>query len=131
MLDRLRLLEKNVAELESLRSALRYEELSANTQKEWALRYGLLESIQIVIVVACYLASKFNLGSPETYADCFRLLAQFEYISPELSSKLTAMVGLRNILVHEYMVVDLKRLFDFLKSIDDIREFAQLVRPLV
>ncbi len=131
MLDRLRLLEKNLAALESLRKELTFEELSTNVQSEWALRYGLLESIQIVIDLACHLASKFNLGNPESYADCMRLLGQFEYISNDLSAKLTAMVGLRNILVHDYMVVDLRRLFDFLANIDDIREFARSVQQYV
>lgn len=131
MLDRLRLLEKNVATLESLRGQLTYEALSKNIQKEWALRYGLLESIQIVVDIACHLASKLNLGNPESYADCIKLLEQFGYISNDLSMKLVAMIGLRNILVHGYMVVDLKRIFDFLANIDDMREFAQSVQHLV
>lgn len=75
--------------------------------REWALRYGLLESIQIVIDIACHIVVHHNLGNAETYADCLQLLENFDIIDEQLADALTGMAGLRNILVHEYVAVDI------------------------
>lgn len=41
------------------------------------------------------------------------------------------MIGLRNILVHDYVKVDEEKLFGFLQRLDDFRLFANAVRPYV
>ncbi len=123
MLERLRLLEENIKELDAFRSRFTIEDIAADKTKEWGLRYGLFETIQIVIDIACHLVSKYNLGSPETYVECIELLRKNGYITSELAERLAGMVGLRNILVHEYVSVDRKRLFEFLYNIEDFRNF--------
>lgn len=68
MRERLQKLENNVAELKDFRKSYGIAELKSDKKKEWALRYGLLESIQIVIDMSCHLVVKHNLGNAETYA---------------------------------------------------------------
>jgi uncharacterized protein YutE (UPF0331/DUF86 family) len=39
-------------------------------------------------------------------------------------------VGLRNLLVHEYGIIDIKRLYDYLDNIQDLRDFAVTISKL-
>jgi uncharacterized protein YutE (UPF0331/DUF86 family) len=89
----------------------------------------LLEAIQIVIDISCHLAAVKNPGTPATYAECIALLRQFGFLDEALARELVKMVGLRNILVHEYAIVDTARLYALLDRLDDFRRFAAQVRP--
>lgn len=128
MLERLMLLEGNVKELSSFKEKFSPENIRSDKTKEWALRYGLLESIQLVIDIACHVVSKYNLGNPQNYSECIELLKKNDYLDNSIAAKLTAMVGLRNILVHEYIYVDLEKLYGLLDNITDFRTFAEAVQ---
>ena len=41
------------------------------------------------------------------------------------------MVGLRNILVHEYITVDINKLYGLLDNIKDFKEFVNKIKDLV
>ncbi len=127
MLEKLKLLENNIAELESFRKRYSLKNIQSEEPQEWALRYGLFESIQITIDIACHLVSKYNLGTPGTYSECIELLQQFDYLDLNLSQKLTSMIGLRNLPVHEYIKIDLEQLYNMLKSSSDFKAFAKSV----
>lgn len=131
MLDRLKLLEKNVVDLRALRQKVTINDFRSDRHLEWALRYGLFESIQIVIDISCHLVSKYNLGNPQSYAECVELLQQHKYLSEEVSSRLLGMIGLRNILVHDYVEVDVSRLYELLSNDDDFTQFVQSVSKYV
>lgn len=131
MHDRLKLLEENVSELALFKKKYAIEDLKKTKTTGWALRYGFLESIQIVIDIACHLVSKYNLGNPEMYSECIELLRKFNHIDQNLEEKLIGMVGLRNILAHEYTTVKVERLYNLLDQLDDIREFIRQVRELL
>jgi uncharacterized protein YutE (UPF0331/DUF86 family) len=127
MNKRLQNLENNIAELRNLKSDYSTTDIKGDKKKEWALRYGLLESIQIVIDLSCHLAVHHNLGNAETYSDCIELLGRFDIIDRELEERLISMAGLRNILVHEYVAVDIDRLISFLDHLDDFKAFVDAV----
>lgn len=128
MLERLEQLERNVAELEKFKSEITIEVLKNDVQKQWVLRYGLFESIQIVIDLACHLSSYYNLGNPKTYSECIELLIDNKYLSADLGEKLVNMVGLRNLLAHEYITVDIERLFELLENLGDFICFAEEIK---
>ncbi len=79
MLEKLKLLENNVKELLEFKKRFSLKDVLSDKTKEWALRYGFLETIQIIIDVACYMASKYNLGNPTTYSECIDLLRKYGY----------------------------------------------------
>ncbi len=122
--EKLKHLELNVKTLSEIKDTLTFEEVAQNRRYEWEIRYGLFESIQIVIDVACKIASTYNLGNPKEYRACIRLLQQHGYLSEALSKKVIAMVGLRNLLVHEYVEIDNRKLYDYLSFLDDFILFA-------
>ncbi len=129
MLDKLATLEQNIRDLRLLKSKLSQLNWQAGTHEKWALRYGLFESIQIIIDISCHLVSRFNLGSPKNYRECIELLLKNGYVSAEIAKKIHLMIGLRNILVHQYMAIEDKRLYDMLDRVDDMSEFASVVAP--
>jgi len=131
MNERLVQLEDNIAELYRLQSKYTIGDIRNDRTKEWALRYGLLESIQIVIDISCHIVVHNNLGNAETYSDCIQLLADFEYIDRDLEQRLTGMAGLRNILVHEYVSVDIDRLYNLLNNLGDFRHFVDRIKDSI
>lgn len=131
MLERLKLLEENINRLIEFKKRHTLSDIMSDKSKEWALRYGFLESLQIVIDISCHLTTRYNLGSPSTYVECIELLKKHKYLDEELSDKLIAMVGLRNILVHEYIAVDINKLYGLLDNVKDFKEFANKIKDLV
>lgn len=131
MLERLYQLENNVVELEKFKQKYKFEQIKNDIHLQWTLRYGLFESIQIVIDIACHITSKFNLGNPKTYTECIEFLQKENYLTNELTIKLIGMIGLRNILIHEYVTIDLKKLYALLDFIEDFKNFAKNVKDYV
>ncbi|ABU59071.1 type VII toxin-antitoxin system HepT family RNase toxin [Roseiflexus castenholzii] len=131
MRERLLRLEVNVRELARFRQMYTSEDVRREPHLEWALRYGLLEAIQIVIDLSCHIASEKSLGAPATYAECVDLLSRAGLLSGDVAKAVSGMVGLRNILVQEYISVDLNRLYNLLDRLDDFRTFAEQIRPYV
>ena len=131
MLERLFQLEMNVVELEKFRQKYQIDDVKKDLQVQWILRYGLFESVQIVIDISCHLAVKYNLGNAQTYSDCIALLKKEKYLSGEISERLLGMVGLRNILIHEYVAVDIGLLLELLNHLDDFRQFASEIKDVI
>lgn len=131
MLERMKLLENNIKELSNLKKRFTLEDIRFDKSKEWALRYGFLETIQIIIDISCHLVSKYNLGNPETYSDCVNLLAKYHYIDERLAEKLYAMIGLRNILVHEYIIIEPEKLYNLLENLMDFKEFVDNIKEFL
>jgi uncharacterized protein YutE (UPF0331/DUF86 family) len=128
MLERLAQLEQNIAALDGFRLAHTSGEVSDTLTLQWTLRYGLIESIQIVIDTACHVCSINNLGTPKNYGDCIRFLVRFGYIEQSLARPILAMIGLRNLLIHEYASIDGRRLYAFLDELDVFRAYAARIR---
>ena len=120
LLEKLKHLELNVKTLAEIKDTLTIEEIEQNKRYEWQIRYGLFKSIQIVIDISCKIVSTYNLGNPKEYKECIKLLQQQRYLSKELSKKVVSMVGLRNLLVHEYVQID----NEYLNFLDDFIAFA-------
>lgn len=131
MLNRLQNLEENVVYLRKMREQFSAQTLHENKFDEWALRYGIFESIQIVIDIACHLSSKYNLGVSTTYAQCIENLQRSRFISSELAKQLIGAIGLRNMLIHEYVKIDVERLLGFLALHEDFSAFALAVKEVL
>lgn len=131
MLERLAQLETNIAELEKFNQHYKLDEVRNDLQVQWILRYGLFESIQIVIDISCHLTAKYNLGNAQTFSDCILLLKKEKYLGDEITQRLLGMVGLRNILIHEYVAIDIEKLYELLNHLDDFRQFADEIKDVI
>ena len=127
MTDKLKRLEENLKILSKIKEEYSIDDIIGDKVDEWGLRYGLFESIQIVIDLACSIVSAKNLGVPKNYSDCISLLTDNKYLENELGQKINRMVGLRNLLVHEYGIIDVNRLYEYLNHIQDIKDFVYAI----
>lgn len=130
MLERLKLLEDNIRELSDFKKKNSLKDIQSDKSREWALRYGFVETIQVVIDISCYLVSKYNLGNPSTYSECIDLLQKYGHIDEDIKRKVLGMVGLRNILIHEYISVDVKKLYALLDNVQDLKDFINHIKDL-
>ncbi len=131
MLHRLLTLEENIATLKEMSNKITIEDIKKSKFDEWALRYGIFESIQIVIDIACHISSKYNLGVSKNYAECIEKLEKFNYISSSLAKSLISAIGLRNMLIHEYVHIDIEKLYSFLDYINDFGAFALSIKDSI
>jgi len=46
-------------------------------------------------------------------------------LSDDLTEKLNKLIGLRNVLVHEYVEIDIEKLFYYLENLNDFRKFVK------
>jgi uncharacterized protein YutE (UPF0331/DUF86 family) len=97
----LRQIEKYYGE----RSGLPFEE---DYLKQDAIGMNLQRACELAIGIANHLIKIKKLGLPQDSKDSFALLHREGVISQEQSKKLQAMVGFRNVLVHEYQRLDLR-----------------------
>ncbi len=132
--DKLKRLEENLRILSKIKEEYTIEDIIADKVDEWGLRYGLFESLQIVIDLACSCVAEKNLGVPNNYSECITILITNKYLENELGEKILRMVGLRNLLVHEYGMpvpqnagIDIKKLYEYLSHIQDIKDFAHAI----
>ena len=125
--DKLKRLEENLVTLGSIKENYSLEDFIIDKVNEWGLRYGVFECIQIIIDLACSAVSEKNLGMPKNYSECISLLTKHNYLEKELASRILSMIGLRNLLVHEYGIIDVKKLYEYLNHLQDIKDFATVM----
>ena len=78
--DKLKRLEENLRILSKIKEGYSIDDIIADKVDEWGLRYGLFESIQIVIDIACSVVAEKNLGVPKNYSECITILISNKYI---------------------------------------------------
>lgn len=128
--DKLAILEENIKTLKKIKDNYKLEDIIADKIDEWGLRYGLFESIQIIIDLACHIVAEKNLGTPKNYSECISLLISNDFLKKDLGNNLIKMVGLRNLLVHEYGIIDVNKLFEYLNYLGDISDFVYAIKEI-
>jgi len=128
--DKLMRFEENLKTLKQLKKNYTLDDFISDKVDEWGLRYGLLESIQIIIDLACHIVAEKNLGTPKNYSECISFLISNNYLKKGLGEKITQMIGLRNLLIHEYGIIEVKKLFEYLNHINDISDFIYAIRKV-
>lgn len=130
MIDKLKKLEENIITLEEIKNNYSINDIMSDKVDEWGLRYGFFESLQIIIDIACHIVAEKNLGTPKSYSDCLSFLVSHQYIDDRLGEKVMKMVGLRNLLIHEYGVIDVNKLFEYLNHLQDIKDFVNAIKSI-
>ncbi len=130
MVDRDILLEKTAIIQRCLKRIQDVTDLSAESLDHVDVQdifvLNLQRAIQASVDIAAHIIAYEGLGLPDTLKDHFQLLAQNKIISIDLEQKLYAMVGFRNIAVHEYQNIDKEILKSILQNnLRDIEEFYQ------
>ena len=92
-----------------------------------ALKYRLIIAGQAVSDVAAHIVSAMEYGAPETAADGVRELSKRHVVPAGLAAQMAEVVGMRNVLVHEYLVIDPAQVFAALHDVGPLKEFVGVV----
>lgn len=123
---RLGRLEKLIEDLESIR-AEGEDAYLAQDRLRMAAERELELAVQICIDIGTQLVMERSVRAPETYADVFRAMADADLLPRDLAERLSAAARQRNLLVHLYLEINDRKVFDSLNSLDDLRQFGEIV----
>lgn len=95
----------------------------------WELRdiaeRNLQTVIQAIIDIGNHLVADAGLGAPERYSDILEKLSGAGLIDAELARRLVPVVGMRNVLVHEYVRLEAERIWAAVEDTSAIEAFLR------
>lgn len=110
--------------------------INEDFQKDFLKNYTKQDSVILNIERACqaaidmgnHLLKTKNLGLPQSNRDTFVKLEKNKIINIELSKKMQAMAGFRNIAVHDYSSVNIEVVANIVKNnLQDIVDFSETI----
>jgi uncharacterized protein YutE (UPF0331/DUF86 family) len=127
LVERLAELRRHLDHLEELRPRVgRREALERNLSLHNDVLFSLLMVSQLVIDIAGELAARRG-DRFEDYTEAVRTLARDDRFPPDLVGQLERLPGFRNIVIHEYVALDLNRVVEALGQLEPIRQFVGIV----
>ncbi|MDA8234054.1 MAG: DUF86 domain-containing protein [Clostridia bacterium] len=102
-----------------------------NFTKQDAIILNIQRACEACIDLAMHVVSEKNLGIPQNSRDAFEIMHQNKLINEETNARLKAMVGFRNIAVHDYRVVNIEIVKNIIeKHLGDFEQFANIIIKL-
>lgn len=124
-----RRLDKLDEYLDFLETARQYslDEFLASPERYGSAERFLHLTIENITDMANHVVADEQLGPVEQYSDLPRLFAKQGWIDESLKETWIRMIGFRNILVHEYLDVDRKIVYEVLQNhLDDFRRLQSV-----
>ena len=127
LVERLADLRRHLDHLEGLRPRVTTpEDLTRNLSLHNDVLFSLLTVCQLVIDISGELAARRG-DRFEDYVGAVRSLSNDERFSPDLVRELERLPGFRNVVVHEYVALDMRRVVEALTRLEPIRTFVAIV----
>ncbi|MGE5629743.1 MAG: type VII toxin-antitoxin system HepT family RNase toxin [Caulobacteraceae bacterium] len=96
-----------------------------NFTKQDSIILNIQRAAEACIDMAMHIVAEKSYGIPQNSRDAFDLLQANEFITKELCNRLKAMVGFRNIAVHDYKNINIHIVQKIIENnLDDIKEFT-------
>ena len=94
-----------------------------------AIVLNLQRACQQAIDLAMYLCTQKKMGIPKNSREAFELLFKNQVIDKHIYKKMSAIVGFRNIAIHEYQTINL----DILKTIieNELKDFLDFSKHII
>lgn len=97
--------------------------------KQDSIVLNLQRAVEATIDIAMFVVSAEKLGLPQSSRDSFEMLYGGKFITESLLTKMSAMVGFRNIVVHNYQKISLPILQTIIEGdLGDFYEFIQAIK---
>lgn len=124
-------IRKRLAALREYLSILRdqqrysYDEFLEDPERYGSVERFLQLSIEILIDIGSHIVADEALGIVEWHSDIPAILAEQGYIDDTLRDRWIMMIGFRNVLVHAYLEIDRRIVYDVLQNhLDDMASIA-------
>lgn len=121
-------LEQALGDWERYQACISLEGLRTDRDKRNMVLHALLIAIQACIDIAHRLIAQRCLRHPATYRETFEILAEGGIIPLELADRMADLAGFRNVLVHIYWRLDIRRVYEVLQQ---ERQTAAAFRDIV
>jgi len=103
-------------------------ELETNFTRQDSIILNLQRACEASIDAAMHLVRVKKLGVPQESREAYDMLHDAGIIDPQLRDQLKAMIGFRNIAVHDYRKLNLAIVRSIIETrLDDFRTFAETV----
>jgi uncharacterized protein YutE (UPF0331/DUF86 family) len=124
---KLALLRSVLADLDSL-GAVTTERLQVEPAIRGATERFLSQLVDLAVSVNAHVAATLGPEAPTDYYRSFSAAAEAGALPPALAAELAPSAGMRNIIVHEYARLDLRRLADAVpEARDGYRRYVEAV----
>lgn len=105
----------------------REEELETNFTRQDSIILNLLRACEAAIDLAMHMVREHKLGIPQESREAFTLLAEASLIPENLCRQMQAMVGFRNVAVHDYRKLNLEIVRAIVEEhLEDFQAFGRL-----
>jgi uncharacterized protein YutE (UPF0331/DUF86 family) len=130
LVERLAELRRHLDHLRELRPRV---ESAAALERDLSLHndvlFSLLTVCQLVIDIAGELSARRG-DRFEDYTQAVRNLARDVRFPPDLVSELERLPGFRNVVVHDYVGLDLNRVVEALDRLEPVERFGRIVQDI-
>jgi uncharacterized protein YutE (UPF0331/DUF86 family) len=110
------------------KTSVALDEFLGDLDRQESILFNMQMAIQSCIDIAAHVISDEEMGVPGSTNEMFYMLQEHGWLPPELTEKMVAAVGFRNLIVHEYDNVDLKRVYDIAQQdVSDLEHFLKAV----
>lgn len=100
-------------------------DLASDYTRQDAIILNILRASEACIDLAMHATRVGKLGLPQGSREAFSLLEEAGWIEDHLSRRMQAMVGFRNVAVHDYQKLNLEIVKNILENhLDDFRAFS-------
>ena len=100
--------------------------------EKYAIRYHLITIAEALTSIALHVCRNVLNQRPETPIHAFKLLVEGKVISNEVFMELSKFIGLRNLLVHRYWVINDENIYESIKGdFKCVEEFLKNVLALI
>ncbi|CCU80840.1 protein of unknown function DUF86 [Halanaerobium saccharolyticum subsp. saccharolyticum DSM 6643] len=97
-----------------------------NYTKQDSIILNIQRLSEAAIDIAMHVVAELELGVPQSSRDAFQFLVENDLIENRTAEKLKAMVGFRNIAVHEYQKLNLKIVEAIIENeIEEVKNFSE------
>ncbi len=126
--DKVSEINKFLEELASIAPST-FEEYRSSIEKKAACERYVEKIVEAVTDLAFLLIKNKKLRIPQDDADAFSILLESNIISGELAEKLKDAKGMRNVISHQYGLVDDEIVFEAItrELVQDVNEFIKAV----
>lgn len=126
--QKLERLKEQIIRLDELKKEVKtVDDLKKDFKKETIAERLFQIALEAVLDISRMIISIENLPRPQENDEIFQILSKAKIISEDFAKKAFGMGRFRNILVHGYMIIEEKRIFENLQKLNLFKEFIDFV----
>lgn len=130
LVERLAELRRHLDHLRAIRPRVSgWQDLERDLSLHNDVLFSLLTVCQLVIDIAGELAARRG-DRFEDYTEAVRQLARDTRFPQDLVEQLEPLPGFRNVVIHEYVALDLRRAVEALDRLEPVERFLEVVRSI-